>query len=248
MSPELALKLTTILEAYFNADTVRDLAGLCEVELDRLYDQDPRWLAVAREMVEQLDQGNTRRLVDSLLELAERRNDDAVTHTTWERQVYHQGLSPVIQEARKLLESSAAPSELTVAAGSPFSAKSRVRELLESATTELFLVDPYVGVGTLDCLRGLTVSIRLLTGQHSDSIDPGFDRALADFGAEGHSIEVRRAARLHDRHLLFNDRCWLVGGSLKDAGKKAFNCIEITDKGVIVADLEAKWQAAAAYP
>lgn len=53
----------------------------------------------------------------------------------------------------------------------------------------------------------------------------------------------------HDRHFVFNGRCWLVGGSLKDAGKKPFNCIEMTDqKGVIVADLEAKYRNAAPYP
>jgi len=53
---------------------------------------------------------------------------------------------------------------------------------------------------------------------------------------------------LHDRHLVFNDRCWLLGGSLKDAGKKPFNCIEVVDKAGIVADLENRWMTATPFP
>jgi hypothetical protein len=129
-----------------------------------------------------------------------------------------------------------------------FSAKSKVRDLLETATGEVFIVDPYIGVGTLDCIRNLTVPVRLLTGTHLNSVESDFDRAVAAFAAEGHQLQVKRAPHLHDRHLIFNDRCWLVGGSLKDAGKKPFNCIEIIDKTAVIAELETKWQAGTLYP
>ena len=44
-------------------------------------------------------------------------------------------------------------------------------------------------------------------------------------------------------------RCWLVGPSLKDAGKKAFHTMEIVDaKAEVLAALEAKCGAASAYP
>jgi hypothetical protein len=72
---------------------------------------------------------------------------------------------------------------------------------------------------------------------------------LVDIRKEGFQVEVKRARMLHDRHLVFNDRCWLVGSSLKDAGKKPFHCMEIVDlKAVVIQALEAKWSAAAAYP
>jgi len=157
-------------------------------------------------------------------------------------------MTPVIREAQKLLETSVAPSQITVTAGSVFTAKSRVRELLETATSDVFIVDPYVGIGTLDCLRDLAVPIRLLTGTHQNSVEPNFDRAIYTFSAEGHQLQVRRVQQLHDRHVVFNSRCWLVGGSLKDAGKKAFNCIEIIDKAPVIAALEAKWHAGDPYP
>ncbi len=248
MSPELALKLVSIFEGYFTIDEFRELVTLFDVKLETLDDFEPKWLSIARELITKLEHGNSRRLLDSLLDFADSRNTDGVAHTSWERQEFHLNLASVIQEAQKLLEASAAPSEITVAAGNVFSAKSKVRELLETATGAVFIVDPYVGVGTLDCLRSLTVPIRLLSGTHQNSVEPDFDRAIAAFTFEGHQLQVRRAQQLHDRHLIFNDRCWLVGGSLKDAGKKPFNCIEIVDKAAVVTDLEAKWQTGTSYP
>ena len=111
------------------------------------------------------------------------------------------------------------------------------------------MVDPYVGVGTLDCLRSVHQKIRLLTASLSNSVEAGFDAALSDFKKEGFQIEVRRTDMLHDRHLVFNGRCWLVGSSLKDAGKKAFHCMEIVDsKAQVVGSLEAKWSTSMPYP
>ena len=249
MFPELALKLAPILDAYFPPEDVRELAALFDINLTSTVDHQPRMLSVARELTETLEQGNTRRLLDSLLDLAESRNNESVAHTTFERQTFHQEMSGVVREAKELLETSVAPPEIAVAAGSVFSAKSRVREILETATDSIFVVDPYVGLGTLDCLRNLTVPIRLLTGTQLSSIETDFDRAVQSFCAEGHTLQVRQVGQLHDRHLVFNDRCWLVGGSLKDAGKKPFNCIEITDEKVlVVTDLEAKWQGGTPFP
>ena len=248
MPPELALKLVSIFEAYFDWAEFRELVALFDVSLDSVGAMQAKWLSVARELMGKLEYGNTRRLLDNLLDLSDTRNNDGVAHTTWERRDFHQSMIPVIQEARELLEVSAAPSEITIPAGSVFSAKSKVRELLETATGDVFIVDPYVGVGTLDCLRDLSLPVRLLTGTHQNCVEPDFDRAVSTFTTEGHHLEVRRAPQLHDRHLIFNDRCWLVGGSLKDAGKKPFNCIEIVDKTAVVADLEKKWQAGTLYP
>jgi hypothetical protein len=218
-----------------------------DVKLETLDEWEPKWLSIARELITKLEHGNSRRMLDSLLDFADSRNTDGIAHTSFERRDFHYSMAPVIREAQKLLEASAAPSEITVAAGNVFSAKSKVRWLLETATGEVLIVDPYIGVGTLDCLRSLTVPVRLLTGMHQNSVEPDFDRAIAAFTAEGHQLQVRCAQYLHDRHL-FNDRCWLVGGSLKDAGKKPFHCIEIVDKAAVVADVEAKWQAGTSYP
>ena len=246
--PELALKLVAILEAYFEREGFRELTTLFEIELKTLEHHEFAWLPVAGEIVRGLDTGNNRRLVDAILDLASSRNSDSVAHNSFERREYHSGMTSTISEARAILRESAAPSEISVSAGSFFSAKSRVRELLDTAQGEVFIVDPYVGVGTLDCLRALEVPVRILTGASDAAIERGFDRAVGDFTAEGHHLEVRRRNGLHDRHLIFNDRCWLVGGSLKDAGKKPFNCIEIVDKAHLLQDIEAAWSGAVRFP
>jgi hypothetical protein len=131
---------------------------------------------------------------------------------------------------------------LAIPDNKPFEAKSEVREFLEKAETSILVVDPYVGVGTLDCFRSIKVPIRLLTGANPTSIEPRFDAAVQAFRAEGFQIEVRQHDKLHDRHVVLNDRCWLAGSSLKDAGRKAFHAIEITDaRADVVAALERKW-------
>lgn len=243
-SPQLTVKLSQILDAYITWEELSDFAAIFEVGIQA----DRRWLAVARTLIESLNQGNTRFLVEELVGMCETRNADGIAHQTFERRDFHANIASVVRDTRALLETEAAPGEITLAAGNPFSAKSKVRELLETSTGEVFVIDPYVGVGTLDCLRGLTVPIRLLTATHAQAIETDFARNLTAFLAEGHNLTVRTIAGLHDRHVVFNGRCWIVGGSLKDAGKKAFNCIEIADKAVLIADLEAKWTAGAPFP
>lgn len=140
------------------------------------------------------------------------------------------------------------PTELNIPEDRPFTAKSEAREFLGAAETEITIVDSYVGVGTIDCLRDTQQPIRLLTGERSNSIAGGFDQALKDFQSEGHKIQVRRHPKLHDRYILFNNRCWLVGSSLKDAGKKTFNIMECIDiKPAIVTEVQRKWDEAAEY-
>jgi len=144
MSPELALKLVPIFEGYFTIDEFRELVTMFDVKFETLDESEPKWLSIARELITKLEHGNSRRLLDSLLDFADSRNTDGIAHTSFERQDFHRSMAPVIREAQKLLEASAAPSEITVAAGNVFSAKSKVRELLETATGEVFIVDPYI--------------------------------------------------------------------------------------------------------
>ena len=141
------------------------------------------------------------------------------------------------------------PTEIDVEEAKPFTAKSEVRDLLAGAETPVTIVDNYVAASTLDCLREVTTPIRLLTGMTDKNVTPDFERAFKDFVAEGHEIEVRRHDKLHDRYVLFNKRCWLVGSSLKDAGKKRLNIIESVDtRASIEAEVERKWAEAKPYP
>lgn len=238
--------LSLVLETYVEHE---DLTVLFEVfDITAEWQGDWNWLKPSRQLIEQLDRGNHRTLLTELLDLADLANSRAIASTTFERRDFHYSMTPKIQELRKALAETGAPSELAVAEAKPFTAKSAMRDFLEQAQTPVLIVDPYVGVATLDCLRSVEQPIRLLTGTNPQAIEPGFGRALEAFIAEGFTIEVRQHSKLHDRHIVFNERCWLVGSSLKDAGKKSFHAMEIVDsKTQVVSDLETKWQIAAPF-
>jgi len=244
--------LSEVLGLYYTTAEFLELASIFEVSFpgEAIWrNTDVNWLAAARQLVEGIDHGNHYAMLDAMLVAIEQRNKTAIAGTDWERRDAHQCATPMIERLQAALQGPGIAREIAVPEDKPFTAKAEVREFLENANTDVFVVDPYVGVGTLGCLRSVNTPIRLLTGAHPNSIEDGFEAALRDFQAEGFTIEVRRHAKLHDRHILFNDRCWLVGSSLKDAGRKAFHTTEIIDsKAQVVAALQTKWVAATPYP
>ena len=244
--------LAEVLELYYTQDEFMEMAAIFDVPFSnstRWITRDFNWLAAARQLVEQIDHGNHYQMLESILDALEQRNKTAIARTDWERREAHQYATPKIEKLIAALREPGVAREIVVPEDKPFTAKSEVREFLERAETPTLVVDPYIGVGTLDCFRMMKVPIRLLTGAQNHSIEGGFENALKAFQAEGFTIEVRRHAKLHDRHIAFNERCWLVGSSLKDAGKKSFHTTEIVDaKAEVVAALEAKWDVASPYP
>jgi len=244
--------LAEVLELYYSLDELMEMTSIFDVKFsDEILWRKGQfsWLAAARQLVERIDHGNHYKMLESLLTALEQRNKTAIARTDWERRDAHQCATQKIEKLAAALGEPGIAREIVVAEEKPFTAKAEVREFLERAQTPILVVDPYVGVGTLDCLRTMKFPIRLLTGCQVNAIEAGFEAALKAFQAEGFQIEVRQHGKLHDRHLAFNERCWLVGSSLKDAGKKAFHTTEIVDAKVgVLAALEAKWNSASAYP
>lgn len=238
--------LAEVIDSYYSEEEIGELAAIFDVNL--LITQ-RQGLAVARRLIEGLDQGNHRVMLEAVLEQVDLRSRKGMDNDDGERRAFHVMLFERISDLRNRLGESAIPRELAVPEDKPFAAKSEVREFLEKANTPILIVDPYVGVGTLDCFRSVKVPVRLLTGKHANSIEQRFDAALQAFLAEDFELDVRQHRKLHDRHIVFNERCWLVGSSLKDAGKKAFHAIEIIDaKAEVTNTFEAKWQAGTPYP
>jgi hypothetical protein len=234
--PELA----EVLDTYYEQGEILELAKLFEIYLP---EPEVTALGIARRLIEHADFAKHSLMLEAVLYQAQIRNLKARSGATgWDNNIHYR-ISEKIEMLRTALEESGIPHELVVPQDRPFSAKSEVREFLEKASTPILAVDPYIGVGTLDCLRSVKHPVRILTGTHPQSIEEGFDAALTAFRGEGFKVEVRRHPALHDRHFVFNNRCWLIGSSLKDAGKKAFNVIEIVDaRGEAIAALENKWQ------
>jgi hypothetical protein len=200
-------------------------------------------VAWVRSLFENIEQGNNRRFLQALVGSLLSRAREGVAHAGYGKRNHHQSMIDLIAPLEVELQEGGLPSELCVPENNPLTAKSESREFFGKAETEIIVVDNQVGINTLDCLRDVNQHIKILTEQHANSLDDDFVLALRDFKAEGHWIEVRRHPKLHDRYILFNNRCWLAGSSLNDAGKKAFNIIELVDcKALIYVEVKKKWE------
>jgi hypothetical protein len=235
------------LKAYYSNEELQELAEMFGTELE--YDgYGVSHLRLAKKLILNSELGNNRRFLETVIPNLLSRCEDSIAHTDFERRAYHYGMRPHIEGLVKALGTDGLPSEVAVPAKNPFTAKAEVRELLAGAETEVFLVDNYIGIGTLDCLRLVGQPLRILTGDKPASIETGFDTALKEFRAEGRTIKVCRHSKLHDRYLIFNERCWLIGSSLKDAGEKTFSVVECVDTyPTIRGDTESKWLEATEF-
>ena len=126
-----------------------------------------------------------------------------------------------------------------------------IRKIIQSATSEILIVDSYVD-GTLWTLLTNVPSsakIRIMTMQMKGD----FALEGKKFTAQhGNTIEVRQTQQYHDRFVVTDgDRCWHLGASIKDAGNKAFAMSEILSpaiKAAIRTDLDTTWNTAHPVP
>jgi len=242
--------LADAIEAYY--EDTKELSALCElVDLDLDFggaEIGLSYVKFARLLITQMEHDNRRRFLETIIPSLLNRAQKGAARSKWDAQEFHRRMVDNLEQIEHSLDEGRLPEELSVPENKPFTAKSEIRDLLSAASTPVTIVDNYVGIGTLDCIRGVEHPIRLLTGQHPNSIANGFNSSLKDLLAEGCQIEMRQHPKLHDRFILFNDRCWLVGSSLKDAGKKIMNiieCVGIKDK--IFSEVESKWSVASKY-
>jgi len=230
---------------YYSDSELMELCTAFEVDLSYHLLSGVPHLAWARSLIQYIDRGNNRRFLMALVASLLSRARGGLAHTEFAKRYHHQSMLDLLTPLEVELQEGGIPSELIVPEKDPSSAKSESRGFFGNAETEITVVDSLVGINTLDCLREVRQRIRILTGQHSDSLNDDFEEALADFKIEGHIIEVRSHPKLHDRYFLFNNRCWLSGLSLQDAGKEAFNVIEFIDgKSLIYAEVARKWEEA----
>jgi len=118
--------------------------------------------------------------------------------------------------------------------GSTHDAYVHVRDLLKSATQDLFIVDAYMDGSIYQTLATLAaqLTIRIMTS-----------KVPADFGLEGgrftsqyphFALETRRTRDFHDR-FVFIDRtkAYHLGPSIKDAGGRSCAIIQLSDVNLI---------------
>lgn len=122
------------------------------------------------------------------------------------------------------------------------------RELLQSATTTLLVVDPFLDEQVFDAYLSVlnpSVTVRLLAREHAAALKP----AVAAFIAQHkRAVEVRKSKRLHDRIVFIDDRsCWVLGQSIKDAAANKPTYLAPLPQDVAILkkqDYEDIWNAA----
>jgi len=110
-----------------------------------------------------------------------------------------------------------------------------VKAIMNSAESGIVVVDPYFNGEAFDAYLSTAskgLSIRILADRYSKDVSSYVQKHKAQFGT---TIELRASRELHDR-LIFvdDDSAWIMGGSIKDAGKKATYLIPLAGEIVSV--------------
>ena len=116
------------------------------------------------------------------------------------------------------------PHEGVVFEGHLLEGRQVAEALIKSATTEVILIDGYVGADTFHILETRAPGVQATI--YTDSVGPRIQSFQADheseYGTTRH-IEVRKyRTDFHDRFLIIDDDVYHFGASLKDLGKRLF--------------------------
>ena len=119
-----------------------------------------------------------------------------------------------------------------------------IREITNRAKNEVYLVDAYPNEEVLDLyLEKLPsgVKIRVLTNKPQGN----FLTVAQKFKVKpGVSFEVRVSKDCHDRLFFIDDECWVMGQSIKDAGKKPTYLVKIESSQLFRKVFEDLWSGA----
>ena len=130
------------------------------------------------------------------------------------------------------METHEAPSQRVFFEGQVYDAFELLISLTRRAKREIVLVDGYVDTGTLNILakKRQGVSVTMRTHPRTSLTE----RDVATFNAQYPTLMVKHTTSFHDRFLILDGTDgYLVGASLKDAGKKSFAVAKLEDSAVV---------------
>jgi hypothetical protein len=117
-------------------------------------------------------------------------------------------------------------------AGDPFSFYGDLTQILRTAAYRVLIVDAYFGREIFDLYLDLipsNIAINVLVGDKSPTKASVIAVAKL-FKSNRPKFELRESGLLHDRIVLIDNRCWVIGQSIKDAAhQKPTYMIEIAD-------------------
>lgn len=130
------------------------------------------------------------------------------------------------------METHEAPNQKVFFEGQVYDAFELLISLVQRAKREIVLVDGYVDTGTLNILAKKRPGISATVWTHPKTCLT--ERDIATFNAQYPTLEVRHTASFHDRFLILDGvEGYLIGASLKDAGKKSFAITKLEGSSII---------------
>ena len=127
------------------------------------------------------------------------------------------------------------PKEGIFVDGQIYNAFELIERLIKSAKKSIMLIDNYVDESVLTMMseKGSGVQVDIYTRDISKALRLAEDKFNAQYGG----LTLHQTNSIHDRFLILDDQTiYLIGASLKDAGKKLFAFTEISSERI--ADLK----------
>jgi hypothetical protein len=103
-------------------------------------------------------------------------------------------------------------------AGEEYQLSRDLKTIVGFATKDLYIIDNYLSTELFDVYMENVASglmVRVLTNQVTDPV-----RLVAEKFSKRGGFELRSSKDVHDRVIFADDRCWVIGQSIKDAAKK----------------------------
>ena len=245
MDPENVKNLDDALKDYFSQYELEDLCLRFGVVLN-YSGTSPNLRRLAEDLLFNPQTDQNRQFLHTLIGELLKRCQEQIQNTTREDNLYHKQMILQLDQLKLSLSPDKAGAPTLESYPEPgASIRSNLTEFFGRAATAVTVVDADPAAGTLDCLQKVAHPIRLLTKEPVGGFDQNFVRVLKILNERGKTIEMRLHPDIHDRVILFDRRCWLAGGPLKDAANTPSTLIEVIDNRDAISDrVETMWLAA----
>ncbi|WP_232204413.1 ORF6N domain-containing protein [Olsenella profusa] len=130
------------------------------------------------------------------------------------------------------MEAHKAPSQRVFFEGQVYDAFELLVSLVQRARRGIVLVDGYVNTGTLNILAKKQPGVSVTVWTHPKTNLT--ERDIATFNAQYPTLTIKHTTSFHDRFLILDGtEGYLIGASLKDAGKKSFAIARLEDPNIV---------------
>jgi len=134
-------------------------------------------------------------------------------------------------------------------AGSPFDFHTDFRDILSKAENEIFIIEPFINEDLLEVtLRGIdsNLNIKILTNSNNADRRGKFTKISNMFKTQHKgNFETRESQYIHDRGIFINNIAgWVMGQSIKDAGKKPTYLIKLQNPQKLESIYRKIWNSA----